>query len=100
MTDEPSLVPAGMDYIELGDLLHELRHAEFTSETVAITGKILRAIRAHGDACTSAAVALEREWWREITAQLIACHDETCPAVMLVKDRLSGDYEKDTSNEQ
>ena len=49
----------------------------FVSETV----------RAYGDAVR----AEEREWWREIAEQLIACHDEpTCPAVRLAQERLDG----------
>jgi len=43
------------------------------------------AVRAYGEACAAA----EREWWREMAEQLIACHEEpTCPAVTLVRERL------------
>jgi hypothetical protein len=38
-----------------------------------------------------AAVAAERERWRGIVEQLIACHDEpTCPAVALAREWLEG----------
>ena len=41
-------------------------------------------------AIVAAEVAEEREWWREIAEQLIACHDEpTCPAVRLARERLA-----------
>ena len=37
----------------------------------------------------AARAAEEREWWREMAEQLIACHEEpTCPAVTLVRERL------------
>lgn len=40
-------------------------------------------------ALVDAAVAAERERWREIVEQLIACHDEpTCPAVALAREWL------------
>lgn len=43
-------------------------------------------MRAYGKAVR----AEEREWWREIAEQLIACHDEpTCPAVRLARERLA-----------
>lgn len=36
-------------------------------------------------------VAAERERWRELVGQLVACHEEpTCPAVEWAKDMLAG----------
>ncbi len=50
----------------------------------------LRARDAQWRAIVAAEMAKEREWWREIAEQLIACHDEpTCPAVRLARERLA-----------
>ena len=43
----------------------------------------------HDERALDAAVAAERERWRELVEQLIACHDEpSCPAVALAREWL------------
>ena len=65
---------------DLEDHPHELWGQNVCSDFVTVE-KML----AYGEACAAA----EREWWREMAEQLIACHDEpTCPAVTLVREQL------------